>query len=220
VDGTLFFTANDGVNGDELWKTDGTEEGTQLVKDISTGSVSTSFYKFASFDGKIFFTASANGAQSIWYSDGTANGTHEVLDPDISGVRMIDIYAAGKYLFFPGYSSKLGLELYAGKADEETRQFVISKTTDIIDETAKPFKAVVYPNPAISNTTLQITGDIKNDLSISISDMSGKKLWQVDRSISSKVRFVNLPIEKYVPGIYIVTVTSGAESKTIKLIKQ
>ena len=35
---TLFFDANDGVSGRELWKTDGTAAGTVLVKDINPGS--------------------------------------------------------------------------------------------------------------------------------------------------------------------------------------
>ena len=38
VGGTLFFTANDGINGTELWKSDGTAAGTVLVKDINPGS--------------------------------------------------------------------------------------------------------------------------------------------------------------------------------------
>ena len=36
--GTLFFTANDGIHGLELWKSDGTAAGTVLVKDIRPGA--------------------------------------------------------------------------------------------------------------------------------------------------------------------------------------
>src|SRR5262245_51203926 len=37
INGTLYFVADDGVHGRELWKTDGTEKGTVLVKDIWPG---------------------------------------------------------------------------------------------------------------------------------------------------------------------------------------
>ena len=42
VNGTLFFRANDGTHGTELWKSDGTAAGTVLVKDIYPGSASSS----------------------------------------------------------------------------------------------------------------------------------------------------------------------------------
>ena len=35
---TLYFRANDGTNGGELWKSDGTASGTMMVKDINNGS--------------------------------------------------------------------------------------------------------------------------------------------------------------------------------------
>src|SRR5512140_1315977 len=36
--GAMYFVASDGVHGAELWRTDGTLEGTAMVKDINPGS--------------------------------------------------------------------------------------------------------------------------------------------------------------------------------------
>jgi len=40
VGNALYSVADDGINGKELWKTDGTEAGTQMVANLATGSAS------------------------------------------------------------------------------------------------------------------------------------------------------------------------------------
>src|SRR4051812_25666491 len=57
VNGRLFFTADDGASGTELWKSDGTAAGTVLVKDIIPGSASSDPYNLTSVNGRLFFTA-------------------------------------------------------------------------------------------------------------------------------------------------------------------
>jgi ELWxxDGT repeat protein len=54
----LFFAADDGTNGNELWKTDGTSSGSSLVKDINpnSGDADPSLVFFI-VNGKILFTA-------------------------------------------------------------------------------------------------------------------------------------------------------------------
>ncbi len=73
----LFFTANDGVHGKELWSSDGTEEGTVLVKDIAVGADNSSFYFSFVYDGNIYFKAHNPTADhsDIWKTDGTEAGT-------------------------------------------------------------------------------------------------------------------------------------------------
>ena len=43
VNGTLFFSADDGIHGRELWKSDGSAASTVLVKDINTTSALASY---------------------------------------------------------------------------------------------------------------------------------------------------------------------------------
>src|SRR6516165_123726 len=54
VNGTLFFAANDGTHGTELWKSDGTASGTVLVADIDPGSAS-SYPTFLTVAGRHLF---------------------------------------------------------------------------------------------------------------------------------------------------------------------
>lgn len=84
--GTLFFRATDGTNGVELWKSDGTEAGTVMVKDINTTTSAASnsnAANFTSFNNQLYFTASngttANGSE-LWKTDGTTVGTAMVKD--------------------------------------------------------------------------------------------------------------------------------------------
>ena len=55
----LFFDANNGVTGSELWKSDGTNAGTVMVKDIFPGSGSSLYTNTipATSNGTLYFSA-------------------------------------------------------------------------------------------------------------------------------------------------------------------
>lgn len=81
LDGKLLFTVNDrGVTGSEWWVSDGTEAGTQIVKDAIPGSSGLNPQNvFILSDRVVFMTAegvtSGQAPYYLWSTDGTANGT-------------------------------------------------------------------------------------------------------------------------------------------------
>lgn len=66
---SLYFTADDGEeHGTELWKTNGTANGTELVIDMVPGSDSSWPNRYLSFDDKLYFTSySEERGRQMWF---------------------------------------------------------------------------------------------------------------------------------------------------------
>src|SRR5262245_55994180 len=80
VNGTLYFAADDGVHGRELWKSDGTGAGTVLVKDLAPGVKDSDPSSLVNVNGTLFFAARDRIHRKLWKTDGTAGGTVPVKE--------------------------------------------------------------------------------------------------------------------------------------------
>jgi ELWxxDGT repeat protein len=82
INGTLYFTAVDSLNGNELWKSDGTPGGTVLVKDLLAGTAGSNPSNLTTVNGKLYFTTDDGVPNStlLWKTDGTTIGTTFVKD--------------------------------------------------------------------------------------------------------------------------------------------
>jgi ELWxxDGT repeat protein len=86
VGGMLFFSGDDGIDdastGHELWRSDGTDQGTVLVKDINVGTQGSDPEELTDVNGTLFFTAVDSVYGRILYkTNGTATGTVPVFAP-------------------------------------------------------------------------------------------------------------------------------------------
>lgn len=95
----LFAAQSQSTEGVELWRSDGTDAGTVMLKDIYTGADSSKPHNFIAHNNMVLFLAknAANG-EELWKTDGTSSGT--VLVKDIN----------------PGPASCTSVELFPGFA--------------------------------------------------------------------------------------------------------
>lgn len=120
---TLYFvTAVDDGRGAALWRTDGTDDGTELVKDLKPYPCSGEFGAMAAVGDRLMLVArSPESDDELWISDGTAPGTWMVKDifPGYTGSRPGSLTVAGDVLFFAAYDGLHGRELWKSDGTEQ-----------------------------------------------------------------------------------------------------
>jgi ELWxxDGT repeat protein len=129
VNGTLYFAANDGTNGNELWKSDGSSGGTAIVEDgdpgggLNVGGTDSFPSQLTNVNGTLLFSAFTNNdGNELWRSDGTPSGTHLVEDintgndespPTHDSSNPMELTSIGSTVYFAAYDGGItGVELW------------------------------------------------------------------------------------------------------------
>ncbi len=161
INGTVFFVASDPATGAELWKSDGTLAGTQLVKDVAPGPGDSYLTSLTNVNGTLFFAAGG----SLWKSNGTTAGTQALRDVGTNGFALdpSQLTAVGNTLFFLGSN---GDYRALWKSDGTAAGTVVVKT----------FNYAFGPtNLVAANGTLFFTTD---------DGVHGVELWKSDGTIA------------------------------------
>jgi ELWxxDGT repeat protein len=178
VDGTLYFVANDGTSGNELWKSDGTVAGTVRVKDIRNGSSgsfpSYSVLKLSNVGGTLYFVANngPNGYE-LWKSDGTAAGTVLVKDftGDATSSNPSNITEANGRVYVVATSPQCGREIWV--ADLTPKPVGDYSRNGLVDAA----DYVLWRNTLGSTTDLQANGD-NTGASAGVIDQADYTVWR------------------------------------------
>ena len=113
--GLLYFNGGEDTSGEELWKSDGTPDGTVRVKDIRPGTDSSNPSDLTAVGDTLYFQASDGVAGwELWKSDGTTGGTVLVKDinPGTAGSYPRRMAAVGGTLFFQAEDGVNGTQLW------------------------------------------------------------------------------------------------------------
>ncbi len=163
VKGSLYFTAQDGTNGQELWKSDGTPSGTALVKDLLPGAEGSSPELFTNVNGTLYFRASNGVNPILWSSDGTPDGTYPLSSMSTGDgfLNPLSLQSIGNTLYYSSVSDLHGAELW--KLTDLETQPDITLTRSTIPENAPINTAVgslgtTDPNSANTYSYSFVTG--------------------------------------------------------------
>lgn len=185
--GAVLFAGDDGVHGQELWRTDGTEAGTRMVVDVTPAQLEGDASGMRAHDDWLLLGAPVTaGGNTVLRSDGTAAGT-QVLTPAMSptsayssmspfGDRLLiarqtrlwmtDGTSAGTVLFkeLPGSGAYGGVQQLPNQVGlfiaSDTNQSVVLWRTDGTDAGTRVTDTAVFNarNAAVSNGRLYLTG--------------------------------------------------------------
>jgi len=129
VGNMVVFAATDGTTGYELWKSDGTSQGTALLKDIRSGSISSDPYMEPLSGNPLYFsvTQPPYSYEQFWRTDGSAAGT--VVAVSLPSGSVSESYPAphfqvGNTLYFSAHTWGKGRELWKTSATGGTPEIV------------------------------------------------------------------------------------------------
>ena len=98
-----------------------------------------------------------------------------------------------------------------------TDQVLYDKNGEVIPTS---FQAKVYPNPAITTTTLELGFPLKDNFAIQLFDISGKFLQMIHQGeLDPGMHRFPFEISEYISGTYLIVIHSEKYNETIRLIK-
>ena len=115
VAGQLYFEALTAEHGHELWITDGTDDGTSLVKDIGPGDQDSYPGGFVELGDLVLFAANEPGTgRELWRTDGTEAGTSLLADLEAGTPSSNPFHPTqvGDLVFFSADTTDSGRELW------------------------------------------------------------------------------------------------------------
>jgi ELWxxDGT repeat protein len=181
--GSLYFSALNNLNGNELWVSDGTEGETKLVVDINPGKNNSSPRYITALNNKLFFSAD-NGVKGreLWVSDGTKNGTKLLKDinPGSQSSEVRDLTVSGNKLYFIADNGINGNELWVSDGTEGGTKLLKDITPG--QESTIPFTEIFFQATLNGKLYFALDGDNNdtNELWVSDGTTAGTRILRED----------------------------------------
>ena len=194
INGKIYFSATTEDTGRELWVTDGTTEGTNLVKDIFPGEYFTKLRSypnssvpsdFTELNGKVYFSAESEFGNELWVTDGTNEGTQLVKD---IYPGKFDEYVPYSYIYYNG-SDPENLTKFNNKIYFSAENQDIGTELWVTDGTTEGTELVADLNPGVADSNPSDFSVVGDELLFTANDGTGEQEYRVN--LDGSVELVN-----------------------------
>jgi ELWxxDGT repeat protein len=204
------FTAADGRHGVELWVTDGTSGGTQLLQDIRPGARSSAPTDLCAAGGAVYFAADDGvTGRELWVTDGTSGGTRLLKDIDVATSTVINAFTQSDPDGFAALAD--GTVLFAATWDDPVSQFRVRQLWRT-DGTSAGTQPVIADNTAVALSPDLLT-TFGTRMLFRADDETGRRvLWITDGTAANTVPVLSTLFEQQatIPDPGDITVFEGA----------
>jgi len=142
IDDKIYFIADDGIHGRELWVSDGTENGTKMLADFSPGSKD-SYPYLKKVDNKIVISTGRiyDNTLKYWISDSTPEGTQRIDNDNLWAVKYQSINIGKKHFYYQknGYAGDI---MVYDEDTSEVNKLVQNHQTESITQTSEDKKTI------------------------------------------------------------------------------
>jgi ELWxxDGT repeat protein len=213
ANGKLFLFVRVGDYNLELWVSDGTDAGTQLLQPVSS-------YPYIGpplVINNILYFSEAYG--SLWRTDGTVCGTFVVPTGAHADFQMA---ASGTRIFMGASSNSAGMEPHVYNTseapDSPCSDEIANADSGASMTTAKAEHTMTsYPNPFTSHFALRINGKDDEMANVSVVTAYGTPVETLGELRTNTDHQVG---QSWTPGIYVVNVYKGGKVSTLMVVKK
>ena len=116
--------------------------------------------------------------------------------------------------------SKLGKYYLMVYAYENNDDYLLNDTLKVeINNTETNDSLIIYPNPFVSQFTLFVNSKTTDQVRISITNLSGIKLFDIQKDILAGKNTIGISVPGLMPSLYYLNIQGTVINKTVRILK-